>query len=142
MNRDEMVEYIRAQRDGVVSTLGEDGRPQAAYLPIAVTDAGELVFDAKPDSRKIANLGRDPRLAVVIGGADGTTLQAEGRADVLDGSDAARYAAEYVRFFPEFEASVRSGTVVIVRVRLEWTRFGDFRDAVTRASSPEPRRLR
>jgi len=123
----ELVEYIRAQRSGVISTLGPDGRPQAAYLPIAATDDGELIFDAKPDSRKIANLRRDARIAVVIGGAGGTTLQAEGRAEVLAGAESATCGDEYLRTFPEYADSVRNGGVVIVRVRLDWARFGDFR---------------
>ena len=132
-----MIAYVRMQRTGVVSTLGPGGGPQAAYLPIAVTDAGELVFDAKPDSRKVANVRRDPRAAVVIGGADGTTLQAEGRAEVLTGADAVRYGEEYLLTFPEFAESVRGGSVVIVRVQLTWARFGDFRsDAPTVVEVP------
>lgn len=125
----EMIDYVRMQRAGVISTLGEDGAPQAAYLAITATDAGELVFDAKPESRKIANLLRDARIAVVIGGSDGTTLQAEGRGEVLAGTESVAYGDEYVRTFPEYEDSVRSGGVVIVRVRLDWARFGDFRGA-------------
>lgn len=129
MERAELVDYVRMQRDGVVSTIGPDGAPQAAYLSIAATDRGELVFDAKPDSRKVANIRRDARIAVVIGGRDGTTLQCEGLADVLDGDDLIRCSAAYVDAFPEFAASVRSGVVVVVRVRLGWARFGDFRRA-------------
>jgi hypothetical protein len=46
----DLIDYVRAQRTGVVSTLGPGGQPQAAYLTFAVTGRGELVFDAKPDS--------------------------------------------------------------------------------------------
>lgn len=141
-----MIGYVRAQGAGVISTLGRGGEPQAAYLPIAATDSGELVFDAKPDSRKIANIQRDARIAVVIGGTDGTTLQAEGRADLLDGTDLARCSAEYLDAFPEFSDSVLSEKVVVVRVRLDWARFGDFRTSASRVAevqlvSPETRRL-
>lgn len=45
------VEFILSQRDAVVSTLGQEGEPQSVYLSITATDAGELVFDAKADSR-------------------------------------------------------------------------------------------
>lgn len=127
MKLETMVEYIRAQRSGVISTLGPDGRPQAAYLPITATNAGELIFDAKPESRKVANLLRDGRIAVVVGGLDGTTLQAEGRADVTEGAEEAEYGEQYLRTFPEHAASVRGGSVVIIRIRLDWARFGDFR---------------
>lgn len=126
-----MIEYVRAQRTGVVSTLGPGGAPQAAYLPLAVTDRGELVFDAKPDSRKVANLRRDGRIAIVIGGADGTTLQCEGVADAPGGDELERCAAAYVAAFPEFADSIGGGGVVVLRVVLQWARYGDFRDGAT-----------
>lgn len=133
MNRAELqladlIEYVREHGDGVVSTIGPDGAPQAAYLTVAVTDRGELVFDARTDSRKVANIRTRPRIAVVIGGRDGTTLQCQGRADAPGGSERERCAAAYVAAFPQFAESVRDPGVVVVRVTLDWARFGDFRD--------------
>lgn len=130
MDEAALIEYVRAQRDGVVSTLGPDGSPQAAYLPVAATAIGELVFDARDDSRKVANIRRDPRVAVVIGGADGTTLQVQGAADVPSGRDHARCAEAYVAAFPEFADSVHSADIVIVRVTPDWSRYGDYRAEV------------
>ncbi|WP_448003416.1 pyridoxamine 5'-phosphate oxidase family protein [Agromyces bauzanensis] len=127
MDRRQLIEYVRSQRWGVVSTLGTDGRPQAAHLAIAATGRGELAFDAKPESRKIANLRRDPRIAVVVGGADGTTLQCEGIADFPEGDDLLRCVDAYLERFPEFAESIRSGTVVVVRVTPTWARYGDYR---------------
>lgn len=86
----------------------------------------ELILDARPDSRKVANVRWDPRVAVVIGGADGTTLQCEGVADLPEGDELARCAAAYLAAFPEFESSL-NGDVIVIRVRLEWARHGDFR---------------
>ncbi|MBN6038191.1 pyridoxamine 5'-phosphate oxidase family protein [Amycolatopsis sp. 195334CR] len=129
MERQELVEYVRAQRAGVVSTLGPGGEPQAAYLTLAATDAGDLVFDAKPDSRKVANLRRDGRVAVVVGGSDGTTLQCQGIADFPDGDALDHCTATYLAAFPEFAGSFGDGGVVVVRVALDWARFGDFRGA-------------
>jgi general stress protein 26 len=127
MNTEHLVEYVRAHRDGVVATLGPEGEPQAAYLSLTATDQGELLFDARLRSRKIANLARDPRIAVTIGGPDGTTLQCEGIADLPDGPDRERCAAAYAATFPEFTESLTDETIVLVRVRLTWSRFGDYR---------------
>lgn len=132
----DLIGYVRAQRAGVVSTLGPGGEPQAAYLTFAVTEQGELVFDARPDSRKVANLRRDGRVAVVVGGPDGTTLQGEGTADFPAGADLDRCAAAYVAAFPEFAGSLGTGAVVVLRVRLTWARYGDFR-----GSTPEVHEL-
>ena len=125
MNRGELIEYVRAQADAVVATIGSGG-PEAAYLAITATDDGELVFDARVSSRKIANLRAHPRLAIVIGGRDGTTLQCEGSADFPTGEERARYAASYVAAFPQFAASLDGDDIVLVRVTLDWARFGDF----------------
>lgn len=127
MDRAQLVAYVREQADGVVSSLGPDGSPQAAYLTLTATDRGELVFDARTSSRKIANLRSDARVAVVVGGRDRTTLQCEGVADLPEGPDRERCAAAYVAAFPQFAASLTKAEIALVRVTLSWARYGDFR---------------
>jgi general stress protein 26 len=122
-----LVTYVQEQPDAVVSSLGPGGEPQSAYLDITATDRGELVFNAREASRKVRNIRRDPRVSVVVGGRDGTTLQVAGVADLPDGADLARCAAAYGRTFPQFAASAGEPDVVIVRVRPTWARFGDYR---------------
>lgn len=67
-------------------------------------------------------------MAVVIGGADGTTLQCEGVATIASAPDRERCAAAYAAAFPQFEP-VRPG-VVLVMVALRWARNSDFRGTV------------
>ncbi|MFI2295487.1 pyridoxamine 5'-phosphate oxidase family protein [Isoptericola sp. NPDC019571] len=122
-----VVAQVRAVGDGVVSSLGPGGAPQAAYLTLAVTERGELVFDAREGSRKVANLRRDPRVAVVVGGPGGTTLQVEGVADVPDVADRERCAEAYRSAFPHFAASLDDPGIVVVRVVVRWARWGDHR---------------
>lgn len=122
-----LVDYVRANGDAVVSTIGAHGEPQAAYLSITATDAGELVFDARADSRKVANLRRDSRIAVVVGGADGTTLQLQGIADFPSAHERQRCAEAYAAAFPQFAASLADESIVVIRVRVDWVRFGDYR---------------
>lgn len=124
----ELIAYVRAQADGVVSTLGSAGEPQSAYLPLTATDRGEIVFDARVGSRNVANILRDARVAVVVGGADGTTLQLQGAADVPEGDDRARCAAAYAAAFPRFAASLDRPDIVLLRVTVDWSRFGDYRE--------------
>ncbi|GAA1957065.1 pyridoxamine 5'-phosphate oxidase family protein [Agromyces allii] len=130
MDRSELIAHVRANGDAVVSTLGPDGAPQAAYLSITATDRGELVFNARGGSRKIANLRRDPRIAVVVGGSDKTTLQVQGTAEVLaqGGDEDARAAAAYGEAFPWFAESLARTEFELVLVRLDWARFGDYRE--------------
>jgi general stress protein 26 len=125
----EVVRFVRAHGDGVLTTLGPDGRPQAAYLTLAATDTGELVLDARATSRTVSNVLRDARVAVVVGGPDGVTLQAEGLAVVVQGDERRRCAQVYVTAFPQFAASLADPAIAVVRVRPTWARLGDYRAA-------------
>lgn len=124
-----VVGHVRAVGDGVVSTLGPDGGPQAAFLTLAVTGSGELVFDAREGSRKVANLRRDPRVAVVVGGPGGSTLQVQGVADEPSGADRGRCVDAYRSAFPQFAASLADPGIVVVRVLVRWARWGDYRSS-------------
>lgn len=125
MSLAELIGYVRKQGDGVVATNGLGGTPEAAYLTFAATDAGEIVFDARPESRKVANLAKDPRLALVIGGHDGTTLQAEGVADIPTGDELDACVAAYVEAWPDSACALANG-MVFYRVRLNWARYRDY----------------
>ena len=94
---DELIAFLRRHRWGVVATVAADGGPQAAIVGIAVTDRLEVVFDTVDQSRKVRNLRRDPRIALVLGWDldEGQTLQLEGLADEPSGADRARLQAIY-----------------------------------------------
>lgn len=121
----QLVAFTNLHGDGVVSTLGPRGEPQSAYLSLAAMDDGSLVFDARADSRKIANLRGDGRVAVTVGGRDGASLQCEGIASLPVGEDRARCVAAFLERFPEFSASIDGGAVV-VWIRPTWARFGEY----------------
>lgn len=121
-----LITYARTHRGAVVASLKANGAPAAAYLEIAVTDLGELVFDTMPSSRITANIQRDHRVAVVFGGSEGTTLQCEGLAERVEGAERDRCAEAYLRAFPDY--TLEEGSSVLIRVRLTWAQFGDFGD--------------
>lgn len=128
MDRAELVDFTRRMGLAVVATLGPDCAPQAALVGIAATDAGELVFDTSRVSRKVANLQREARVAVVIGGwQDEVTVQCEGVADILDGSDLARCRPFYFDQYPDGRERAQDPDIVYVRVRPRWVRRADFR---------------
>ncbi len=126
MELSDMVAHVRGIGSGVVASLAADGSPQAAHLDLAATDRGELVFNARSDSRKIANILRDGRVAVVIGGVDGATLQCEGIATVASGPELERCASAYAAAFPKFEPVRQGDRVVLVVVALSWARHRDY----------------
>jgi len=52
-----------AHRHKTMATLRADGSPRISGIELTFTD-GQLAFGSMPDSRKGADLARDPRLAV------------------------------------------------------------------------------
>jgi hypothetical protein len=62
--------------------------PQAAVVGIVVSDHFEVFFDTVESSRKAANLRRNPKVALVVGGlsvGDERTVHYEGVADEPSG---------------------------------------------------------
>ncbi len=121
-----LIAFVNGHGDGVVSTVGDAGEPQSAYLALVALDDGSLVFDAKSASRKVQNIKRDPRIAITVGSGEGSSLQCEGLADVPSGVTRDECIAAYLDRFPEFEESIASDLITVVRVRLTWARFGEY----------------
>ncbi|MGT2466605.1 pyridoxamine 5'-phosphate oxidase family protein [Mesorhizobium atlanticum] len=57
-----------------------DGSPEVAIIRVTLGDGLNIVFDSFPGSRKLANIERDNRIAMVIGWDQNITVQIEGLA--------------------------------------------------------------
>jgi pyridoxine/pyridoxamine 5'-phosphate oxidase len=125
MTREEFVEFVRAARLAVVATTNTRNHPEAALVEVAVTESGELVFDTKSEARKVKNLARSPRAAIVVGWGEGVSLQVEGRADVLGGTDRIAYGQVFESQFPGSRALEED--FALIRVVPEWLRYYDAR---------------
>lgn len=122
----QLLAFIRKQPLAVLSTSGPDGRPQSALMNMAVMPDLSLVFETTCETRKFANIERDPRVALVIGWDGPETLQYEGLAGRPDGRrlDAARdaYIAAFPRKAPDEHWPGNSYFVV----RPCWLRFSSY----------------
>ena len=126
MKRPELVEFLRAQKWAVETSVTTAGAPQAAVVGVAVSDELELVFDTLGDTRKAANLRADPRIALVMGWDDGKTAQIEGVADEPQGDELARIKKVYLTKFPDGVERESWPLITYFRVRPTWIRFSDF----------------
>jgi pyridoxine/pyridoxamine 5'-phosphate oxidase len=124
--KSEFLEFIRAHRLGVVSTTSATGAPESALVNIAVTEDLELIFYALQDTRKCANLRRDPRVAVVIGWEDEKTLQYEGTADEPQNEELARLKKIYGASRPDAQFQMAWPGVTYFRVRPSWIRLSNY----------------
>ena len=126
MTRGDLVRLLREHRLAVVSTVAADGAPQSAVVGCAVSDHLEIVFDTLEQTRKAANLRRDPRISVVIGWDRERTAQLEGTADFPTGDELQRIQAVYFQAYPDGRERLSWPGITHVRVRPRWIRWSDF----------------
>jgi len=127
VNRVQLLAFLRARRYCVQASVSAAGAPQAAVVGYAVSDDLEIVFDTLGDTRKMTNLRRDARAALVVGWDDDQTVQIEGLADEPTGDDLARLQAIYFAAWPDGVGRTSWPGITYVRVRPAWARYSDFR---------------
>ncbi len=121
-------EFLKQCPFGIVSTVCENGAPEAAFVNLAVTDDLELIFETIQTTRKCINLRRDPRIAVVAWLND-ETLQYEGVADEPDEFALRPLLEVYLAARPAALAHRGWPGLTYFRVRPRWVRFSRYADA-------------
>jgi hypothetical protein len=130
MTRTELLAFLRRHRYCAEASVAASGMPQAAVVGYATSDRLELVFDTLGSTRKMRNLRRDGRVALVIWG-DEQTVQLEGVADEPSGAELERLQAVYFDAFPDGRERQAWEGITWVRVRPSWARYSDFRPGGT-----------
>ena len=133
MTRELLYERMRGHRLGVLATVTDavTGQPEAAVVGIAVTPDCEIVFDTVRSARKYRNLVERPRVALVIGWKQETTIQYEGAARELAGPEDDVYREAYYAIFPEGRERAASweGLVHFV-IKPSWVRYSNYNEPV------------
>lgn len=132
------VEYVRSRGAAVIATTGSDGTPEAALIGVSATDRGEVVFDTSASSRKYTNVILKPRVALVIGWENETTLQLEGLAEPVPEEDRVRCAGAYFELYPDGAERAHHADIVLMRVLPRWLRLSDFRPGSFSITEGEP----
>lgn len=138
MTAEEIAAFVEGKRTATLVTMGKDGHPHAVAMWFAVLD-GVIWFETKAKAQKAINIGRDPRVTVLL--EDGLTYDTlrgvsfEGTAEIVEDPDALwavgvsvweRYNGPYseeVKPLVEFMLHKR----VAVRVDVTRTRSWDHR---------------
>ncbi len=124
MTQEELRDFLRLHRDGVVSTT-HAGQPEGAVVGIAVSDRCELVFDALDSTHKVRNLRRDPRVALTVWSGS-RTAQLEGVADEPSGAELQRLQQVYYGVFADGPSRLAWPGLTYFRIRPRWARYSDF----------------
>jgi PPOX class probable F420-dependent enzyme len=127
MKRSELIAFLRRHRLCVQASVSPAGAPQASVVGFGVSDDLEVVFDTLETSRKVPNLRRDPRIALVVGWDEEQTVQIEGIADEPKGRELERLKAVYFEAYPDGPERQAWAGITYVRVRPTWVRYSDFR---------------
>jgi tRNA (adenine37-N6)-methyltransferase len=133
LTRAELLSFLRGHRIAVQATTFASGAPQSAVVGYAVSDDLEVVFDTVDTTRKLANLRRDPRMAlVVVGWDEQQTAQIEGIADEPSGDELERLQRVYFAAYPDGVVRQAWKGITYVRVRPSWVRYSDYRGTEAR----------
>ena len=127
--RADILEFMRAHSLAVQASVTATDSPQAAVVGFIITDDFEIFFDTLASTRKIANLRKNSRIALVIGGltnGDERTVQYEGIADEPNGSELERLKECYFVQFPDGRDRQTLPELTYVRTRPRWLRFSSF----------------
>jgi hypothetical protein len=124
----DLVDYIRGARLAIVSSLGAGGEPQSALVGIGVTDDLNIIFDTTTDTRKHANLTRDPRASIVMAGPGEQTLQYEGLAAPVSTTGAEDQAIReaYYLSWPDGRQRLAWPNLAYWRLKPTWARYSDY----------------
>jgi hypothetical protein len=124
----ELLNYMRGHRLAVVSSIGPRGEPQAALVGIAVSPLCEVIFDTVEDSRKHANLLRDPRASLVFTGPAEKTLQLEGiaRPVPVSGAQDTDLRSIYYEAWPDGRDRLSWPMLAYWCIAPQWARYSDF----------------
>ena len=117
--------FLASQTFCVVSSLGDDGSPQSAFVAFSEYPDFAIVFGTFVDSRKYRNIRRDPRVSIVVCGDD-KTVQLEGIARELTGEEEERCRLRHVEKNPKAKKYAYDERERFVAVTPTWLRFTDF----------------
>ncbi len=99
VGRDELLDFLRSRRNGVLVTTRGDGCPQLSPVTYGVDGEGRVVVSTYPERAKVRNLRRRPQASLVSLGDDfgDAWVQVDGTAEVLDVPESVEPLVEYYR---------------------------------------------
>ncbi|MDR3696419.1 pyridoxamine 5'-phosphate oxidase family protein [Mucilaginibacter sp.] len=131
MTKDFLYNFIKQHTLAVISTSNKENMPEAALIGIAVSADLEIIFDTVKTSRKYKNLVQNPKVALVIGWDNETTVQYEGTASELSGDGDDDYKEIYFSVYPDGrERAVTWPHIVHFKITPTWIRYSNFNEPV------------
>lgn len=122
--------FLRTRHRAILVTARSDGGSQTSPVTLGIDAEGRPLVSTYPERAKVANVRRDPRVALCVlsDDFDGPWVHVEGTAEVLDLPDALDPLCEYFRSisgehddWDEYrEAMARQGKCLIRLAPTHW----------------------
>jgi pyridoxine/pyridoxamine 5'-phosphate oxidase len=126
MTHEDLHRFVTQCKLAVLATVSSSGAPQSALMGVEVTPQLEVIFDTVKSSRKYANLIARPACSFVFGWTKEQTVQYEGEAEELNGSELRRCQDEYFRVWPDGPTRLAWPGIVYFLVKPKWIRYSDY----------------
>ena len=126
MTKTDLYDFLAGCKLGVLGTIGKDNRPQSSLVGIAITNELEIIFDTLNSTRKYRNLIARPACSFAIGWTGEQTVQYEGEATELMGTELERCQEIYFEAWPECRSHMSWPGITYFIVRPRWIRYSDF----------------
>lgn len=127
--RKTILDYIKKEKVGVLSTVTPDGKPEAAVMAISQTDDLELIFQTPKSYRKYVNLKKNPSVAVAFGWdmEEFITVQYEGIAKEAKGKEIDECRKIHVAKNPKSADYAYLADNKYFIIKPKWIRYWDFK---------------
>ena len=123
--RDRILAFLASQPHGVVSTVHADGSVESALVAFSETPELCVTFGTLEDTRKFANILREPRVALVVTDNEHFQVQLEGRARITSGDEHERCKQQHVAKNPKSAKYADAPGQRFIVVEPTWIRFTD-----------------
>jgi general stress protein 26 len=129
--RQEILDYLKTQRVGVLALEMMDGSPHGATVHFAHNENPLIFyFETNREYRKSEALfGREKTRATFVVGVDEKipkTMQLDGVVELLKPEEMATFTAVYLSKFPEKNKKVEDPKKVLFKFTPTWWRFTDW----------------
>src|SRR3989338_3692318 len=123
----EILEFGQQHDLCVLSTVSPANTPESAVIKCAISEKFEIIFNTYNTYRKYKNMEQNQKVAVVIGGEKGITVQYEGKAQELSGKELEKYKDIFHQKHSKSNWHTHPETRFF-KITPAWLRYSDVRD--------------
>ncbi len=120
-----VLNFLKSHKLGVIATSGGK-QPEAAAVDFSETSKLEIILTTLAFYRKYKNLKRNSRVAFVVGGEQGVTLQYEGLAEELSRAAFKKYYKRHIQKNPIEKKFDVMPEARFFKIKPTWLRYSDF----------------